>query len=294
MQGKRKVFISYLNLISGSLITAISIDVFLVPYRIAPGGVSGIATVIFYLSKGRLPVGVVMLSLNIPLFLLGLKYIGKKFVLRTLFSTIFLSAAIDALYPLTGTLVKILFGEADSSGDIMIFSVYGGVIMGIGLGIVFRSGATTGGTDLAARIIHHNFPGHSMGRILFFVDGAVIVFASVAFNSVILGLYSMIALFISSKVIDTILEGLSPAKAVYIISEKTEMIANKIMTELDRGVTGLKGTGKYTGKDMQVLLCVLNRAQLPALKELVRSTDEKAFVILTDVREVVGEGFSRD
>ena len=284
----------YLWIITGSIITAGAINIFLVPYKIAPGGVTGIATVIYYLTRERFSVGITMLLLNIPLFILGIRFIGGKFILRTLFSTIFLSVAVDVSEPMTTYFADFYLTKAESvsaSPDLLLYSIFGGFFMGLGLGFVFRSGATTGGTDLAARIMHHFIPHMTMGQLLLFIDSSVILFAAIAFNSFLLALYAILSLYISIKVIDAILEGVNFAKAVYIISDKPEEIAQKIITDLDRGVTSLKGTGMYTGKDKSVLYCVLQRGQLPQLKELVVKIDPDAFVILTDVREVLGEGF---
>ena len=284
----------YLLIILGSIITAASINIFLVPYKIAPGGVSGIATVIYYLIDGRISVGIIMLILNIPLFLMGIKYVGGKFAVRTLFGTLFLSLVIDITEPLANSFVEkflLDYEQMASNSDILLYSIFGGFIMGIGLGMVLRSGATTGGTDLAAKIVHSFIPGFTIGQILLFIDTSVIIFAAVSFGSFQLALYAIVTLFISSKVIDTILEGVNFAKAVFIISDKSDEISKEIMTTLDRGVTALKGTGMYTGNDRRVLLCVVHRGQLTQLKEIVNDIDKKAFVILTDVREVLGEGF---
>lgn len=284
----------YLWIVAGSIITAAAINIFLVPYKIAPGGVTGIATVVYYLSKGRFPVGVTMLALNVPLFIIGIRFIGGKFILRTLFSTVFLSLVIDVTEPVTTYFVNFYLTKAEnaaSNPDLLLYSIFGGFFMGLGLGFVFRSGATTGGTDLAARIVHHFMPYVTMGQLLLFIDSSVILFAAIAFNSFLLALYAILSLYISTKVIDAILEGVNYAKAVYIISDKSEEIAQRIMAELDRGVTALKGIGMYTGRDKNVLYCVLQRAQLPMLKELVTKLDPDAFIILTDVREVLGEGF---
>ncbi|MCR4436776.1 MAG: YitT family protein [Clostridiales bacterium] len=284
----------YLWIIIGSFITAASINVFLVPYKIAPGGVSGVATVVYYLSGGRFPVGTTMLVLNVPLFLAGMRFIGKKFVIRTLFSTVLLSCFIDTTEPISRYFVKnylVKLEQSPSSPDLLLYAIFGGFLMGAGLGLVFRSGATTGGSDLAARIVNHFSPSFTMGQILLFIDSSVIVFAAISFNSFLLGLYAIVALYISSYVIDAILEGVSFAKAVFLISDRSDDIAAKILTDLDRGVTALQGIGMYTGKEKHVLLCVLHRSQLPALKEITREIDEKAFIILTDIREVLGEGF---
>lgn len=284
---------AYLWIIAGSLITAGAINVFLVPYKIAPGGVTGIATVIYYLSNERFPVGVTMLALNIPLFVIGMRFIGGRFIIRTLFSTVFLSLIIDLTEPFTRYFVKnyITKAEVSSNPDLLLYSIFGGFFMGLGLGLVFRSGATTGGTDLAARIVNHFIPHLTMGQLLLIIDSSVILFAAISFNSFLLALYAILSLFISSKVIDAILEGVNFAKAVYIISDKPDEIAKLVMSELDRGITALKGVGMYTGNDKMVLYCVLNRGQLPMLKQLIIKTDPEAFVILTDVREVLGEGF---
>jgi uncharacterized membrane-anchored protein YitT (DUF2179 family) len=283
----------YLWIIAGSIITAAAINIFLVPYKIAPGGVTGIATVIYYLSDHRFPVGITMLVLNIPLFIFGLRFIGGRFIVRTLFSTVFLSVVIDTTEPFTRYIVENYLNGGNSSvnPDLVLYSIFGGFFMGAGLGLVFRSGATTGGTNLAARIVNHFVPHMTMGQLLLTIDSCVIIFAAIAFKSFLLALYAIMSLYISSKIIDAILEGFNYAKAVFIISDKSEEIAAKIMTELDRGVTALKGTGMYTGKDKNVLYCVLPRGQLPLLKTLVKSVDAHAFVILTDIREVLGEGF---
>lgn len=282
----------YLWIILGSIITAAAINLFLVPYKIAPGGVTGIATVIYYLSGEKLPVGTTMLILNIPLFLFGWKFIGGRFTVRTLFSTIFLSAVIDLSEPFTSLFsAKLALEKLTASPDYLLYGIFGGFFMGLGLGLVFKSGATTGGTDLAARITHHFFPGITMGKLLLLIDSTVILFAAVSFNSFLLGLYSILALYISSKIIDVILEGINFAKAVFIISDRSDEIAQSIMKELDRGVTGLYGTGMYSGKDKRVLYCIIQRGQLALLKTLVKRIDPAAFMILGEVTEVLGEGF---
>ncbi len=293
----RKVFKEwkhYVWITLGVILTALSINIFLVPFKIAPGGVSGAATVIYYMSGGKFPVGITMLILNIPLFLLGIKYIGKRFIIKTLYATIMLSVVIDVSEPFTTRFLESYLTQFQNNAnipDLLLYSLFGGFIMGAGLGMVFRSGATTGGTDLAARIVNHFIPNLTMGQLMLIIDGGVVVFASVAFSSVLLGLYAIVTLYVSSKVVDAMLEGVNFAKVVLIISEKSEEIAQRILTDLDRGVTALHGKGLYTGNEKEVLLCVIQRGQLPALKEIAQKIDEKAFIILTDIREVLGEGF---
>jgi uncharacterized membrane-anchored protein YitT (DUF2179 family) len=288
----RKKAEDYLWIIIGSAITAAAINIFLVPYKIAPGGVTGIATVIFYLAGEIVPVGTIMLILNVPLFIFGYRYIGRRFFVRTLISTILLSVMIDLFEPFTTMLTEQLALEKLTEGpDYLLYSIFGGFFMGLGLGLVFKSGATTGGTDLGARIMHHFMPWLTMGKALLIIDSAVIIFAAIAFRSFILALYSILALYISSKIIDVILEGMNFAKSVFIISDHADTIAADIMKELDRGVTALKGIGMYSGNEKKVLYCVLQRNQLQELKTLVKRTDPLAFIILSEVTEVLGEGF---
>lgn len=290
----RKLFIEYVWITLGCALTGLAINIFMVPFRIAPGGATGIATVIFHLSGGRLPVGTVMLALNVPLLVLGSRLIGRKFLVRTLYATVVLSGIIDATAHLAGIFVtNFLVGEGIGAHnpDLILYSLTGGFLMGIGLGTVFRFDATTGGTDLAARIINGIIPHLTVGQLFLLIDSVVILFAAVVFNSLRLGLYAVVAVFISSKVIDAIVEGINFAKALFIISEKSEQIGDRILYELDRGVTALKGTGMYTRREKNVLFCVVHRTQLPLLREIVREEDENAFIILTDVREVLGEGF---
>ncbi len=283
----------YIWIFFGCTLTALAINIFLVPYRIAPGGVTGISTVIYYAINKVIPVGVIMLLLNLPLFLSGYKYIGKRFFIRTLFATIVLSGIVDLGKPLTDMFVQryLIVAETAPGPDLLLYSIFGGGIMGVGLGLVFKFGATTGGTDLAARVVKHFAPAHTMGQIIMVIDSIVVVIAAIFFKSFQLGLYAIAALFVSAKVVDAILEGINYAKALFIISDKSEDIAQRILHDMDRGVTGLKGKGMYTGMDRQVLFCVVQRGQLPQIKRIVRSIDADAFLILTDAREVLGEGF---
>lgn len=283
--------LDYLMIAVGSIITGASINIFLVPYKIAPGGVSSIATILYYLSNGRLLVGTTMLILNVPLFILGMRFIGKKFVAKTLWATLLLSAVIDFTEPYTQVLTRKLSEMSNGTQDVLLYCLFGGVLMGLGLGLVFKSGATTGGTDLAARIINKFFPMLTIGEALLIIDSSIIILASIVFRSIQLGLYAIVTLFITSKLIDALLEGVNFAKAIFIISDHSHDISNKILSDLDRGVTAIEGKGMFTGNSKTVLLCIVNGRQLPLLKAIVKMVDENAFMILADVREVLGEGF---
>lgn len=295
MQKVLNVFKVYLLITFGAAITALAITIFLVPYKIAPGGLSGLATVIFYLSGGRFPVGATMLVINIPLFIMGYKFIGRHFFIRTLYGTVLLSVIIDLTETFMGKLAKrFLVNEAGiaSTPDILLYSIIGGFISGIGLGIVLKMEATTGGTELAAKLLNKSVKNLTIGQILLGIDALIIIFAIIVFKSVLIGLYSLVSLFITTKIIDAMVEGVDYARAVLIISDRQEEIAKRIIGEMDRGVTELKGRGVYSGKDKNVLLCVLSRIEIQRLKEIVHELDSNAFMILADVREVLGEGFN--
>lgn len=276
-----RVIYEYTAITFGSLLVALSLNLFLVPNKIAAGGFSGIATVVYYVSHYKLPVGMTMLALNIPAFILGVRTIGVDFGVKSVYGTVILSVLTDIT-----TFVPCI------TYDKLLASVFGGALMGIGLAIVLLFGATTGGTEMLAKIIHKFISFISVGQILLGLDVAVIVLASVVFKNYELGLWAVLTLFACSKLIDAILEGVNFAKALIIISDKSDIIAEKILKELDRGVTGLHGVGMWTKTEKNVLLCVVKRHEVSRVKNLVKSIDQRAFVILTDVREVLGEGFS--
>ena len=275
----RKYLWDYFGITLGVFITALGLDIFLIPNRLAAGGVSGLATVVFYTIG--FPVGVTMAILNVFLFVAGVRIYGIKYGLKTIYGAFSLAFLVDILYPFLPKLVNEPF----------LGTLYGGILTGLGVGIVFLFEGNTGGTDIIAQILHKyvNLP---LGQIFLLVDSAVMLLAGLAFGAK-LALYGMIAVFISGRVIDLVQEGLSLEKAAYIISGKPQEIGRRILTELNRGVTSFPSRGLYTGKERETLFCVVSRRELPELKKLVREVDEKAFVIITDVREVVGEGFKR-
>ncbi|HHV17833.1 MAG TPA: YitT family protein [Thermoanaerobacterales bacterium] len=274
----KTLFLDYFQIVLGCYIGALGLTMFLVPNKVAAGGVSGLATVLHYLFE--FPVGWTMLVLNIPLFLAGVAFLGKSIGIKTLVGSLLFSVftEITANYPVV-------------TRDLMLSTVYGGIIMGLGLGIVFRVRGSTGGTDLASMILNHFIPSVSVGQGILIIDFFVIISSGIAFDWE-LAMYAWIALFISSKVIDLIQEGFNYAKAVYIISVKAEEISQKILTEMERGVTLLEAEGGFTRHNKYVLLCVITRLEISRLKNIVHETDPRAFVIVHDVHEVLGEGFS--
>lgn len=292
---KKTAVKSYFSIALGCLIITISMNFFLIPYKLAPGGVSGLSTVLYYIFDGAIPVGTLMLILNIPLFFIGYKSKGHRFFFRSLFGAILLSLMIDATTIIFDRIINEHFVNFDNSmadPDLLLYALIGGGIMGFGLAIVLKEDATTGGTDLISSVLHKLFPRFSVGQHLLFMDGLVIIFAAIAFNSVKLALYASMCLYVSSKTIDAYLEGLRFSKSLLIISEKSEQIAGMLLEEVDRGVTGLKGIGMYSKQDKTVLLCVVKREEISIVKNIVKSCDERAFILLIDTREVLGEGFS--
>ncbi|MCG0277441.1 MAG: YitT family protein [Thermanaeromonas sp.] len=268
---------NYLGITAGCALTAVGLALFLVPNRIAAGGVSGLATVLHHVLG--VPVGLTMLVLNVPLFLAGLKVLGFHFGLKTLYGTVVLSLLTDFLAWVT----------RPPTFNPLLASIYGGLLSGVGLGVVFRYGGSTGGTDLAA-LLFRKLLHISAGMGLLVTDAFVISLAGLVFNME-LALYALLALFLTSRAIDAIQEGSGYAKAAIIISDRSEEIARHILTELDRGATGLQGRGLYTGRDREILLVVVHRSEVTRLKNLVATLDPQAFVIVTNVHEVLGEGF---
>ncbi len=264
----------------GVLLTALGLDLFLIPNKIAAGGVSGIATILHYII--HVPVGATMLALNVPLFVLGILRMGLPFGFRSLYGTISLSLAVDLLAPVLPVPTQ----------DVLLASLYGGVLVGLGLGLVFRYKGTTGGTDLAA-VVLRTYTGANIGTLLFLVDGMVVLAAWVTFDSAELAMYALLTIFIVSWLIDVVQEGLSYAKAFLIISRRSPDIAKAIVEGLDRGATAWPARGVYTGTEREVVLTVVNRSEVSRLKEIVYGADPGAFVILADVHEVLGEGFKR-
>ncbi|AGC69242.1 hypothetical protein Cst_c22820 [Thermoclostridium stercorarium subsp. stercorarium DSM 8532] len=284
---------SLLQIFFGSIILALAMNIFLIPYKIAPGGVSGIATVIYHVSGERIPVGFTMLAINIPLFLAAMKIKGRNFIIKSTLGAVFLSVIIDITEQGISRLRELVLASADySSADILLFALAGGFASGIGLGFVFKEDATTGGTDMAASLLNKAFPWIPVGTLLMILDGLVILIATVVFKSFRLGLYSVVALYVSARTLDRFLEGLNYAKSLMIISRESEKIARALMENIDRGVTGIYGKGMYTDNPYMILLCVVKKEEIHRVKNEVKKIDPNAFVLLTDVREVLGEGFT--
>lgn len=272
------LMMEYVYILIGSAIVAVSFNVFLLPNRVASGGVSGIST-IAYAVFGWQP-AYVQWALNIPLFISGVVLLGRQFGVKTLVGTLFL--------PFVVYLTK---DVEPATHDPLLGSLFGGIGVGLGLGIVFRGKASTGGTDLAAQIIH-KYTGLSLGMCVILIDGLIVLTAAFVFD-IEQALYALIALYVTSKTIDLVQIGLGYSKMAMIITNEEEKVRHAILHEIDRGVTKLSGYGGYTNHERPVLMCVVQQAEFTKLKQLVKSIDPSAFVIVMNAAEVLGEGFKR-
>lgn len=281
MRQKIKTIVyEYIGLAAGSAIISLGLVLFLIPGKIAPGGVSGIGIVLYHLLN--LPVGVVMLLFNIPLFILGLKIIGKQFGARTFFAFLMVSVTTDFFDR------GLQLGAATE--NLLLTSIFGGILLGIGLGIVFRFKGTTGGSDIIGQIIH-KYTNLTVGTSILIVDFFIISFAGFAFRDVNLALYGFISLYFSSKVLDVLLDGFDYARSFYIISDKQTEIIEAITKEMGRGGTEILGNGFYTRQERNILFTVVTRKEVATLRQIVRQIDPNSFVIIANVHEVLGEGF---
>ena len=266
----------------GSVLFSLSFNWFYVPNQIGFGGLTALGMILNYLSPA-LPIGTVVLVLNIPIFILGWKFLGG----HTLLSSLFAMAATSVLVDLISALYTF------PAMDPMLASIFGGVSLGVSLGMIFSKGATTGGTDLIARLLKLPFAWLPMGKLLLAVDLSMLLAVSVAFRSLESAMYGMISLYISTMVMDVVLYGLDQSKVAYIITSNPRPMAAAIDKQLDRGTTFLHGEGSFSGKEKLVLMCAFKQRQIVPLKALVHELDQDAFLIVCEAHEVLGQGFRR-
>ena len=270
-------FFSYAQVLLGALIAGAAYPLFMTPNRIAPGGITGIATILNHLLQW--PVGTVSLILNLPLFLIGYKTMGRIFAFRSLLATVFFTGFIDIL-PLK-----------PMTDDPLLGALYGGVMLGAGLGLIMRGGATTGGSDMVARMVHKRFQFISTGSFLFAIDFAVVVSAGFLIGTTE-ALYSLINIFLTAKVMDVVIIGFSANKACFVMSSRWKEISDRVLKDMNRGVTQLTARGAWTGTERPTLLCVISRSEIMTFKRILREEDENAFVIIVEAHEAIGDGFS--
>ena len=276
---RRPLWIDAILMVVGTGLMALAIQCIYDPVGLVTGGFTGVAIIAKYVTKGAVPLWLTNLVLNVPLFLLAALIKGKKFVARTAVATVLLSAWLYVI-PLWNL----------SEGDYVLSAIFGGVICGVGMGMVLLARATTGGTDMLAALIQHKLRHYTIMQIICVIDGIIVAVGIYSFG-VKAALYAIVAIYVTSKVSDTLMEGMKYSKAVFIVSDRYKEISDAIMTQMDRGVTGLDAVGMYSGDEKCMLYCVVSKKEIVVLKEIILKIDNNAFVIVTDAREVVGEGF---
>lgn len=278
-----KTILKYVVIALGTFIYGLGVNFLMRPNGIISGGITGIAMVINY-ALPMIPIGVMIFVINIPIFIVGFKVLGWRFLLASLVGMLGLSVFIDLIelfsFPLTD--------------NPLLAALFSGVITGFGLGLVFLVGASTGGTDIIVKVVRQKHQHFNLGTLVLILDVIIILIYAVTFRMFEAGMYSLIAIFIESKLIDVVLYGVNYGKVVYIISDKAEEINKAINEEMDRGVTKLYGEGGYSGEKKTVLLVAIKRRQITKLKQIIKKADPKAFVIMTESREVLGEGFQKN
>lgn len=267
-------------LVVGCLFMAISINMFLNPHNIAPGGLTGVAIIINTLTG--LPIWLINIVFDIPLFLFAFRILGKKDACKTLLGILFLTASLKVTENL---------GNINVTNDVLLSSISGGIILGIALGLIFRINGSTGGTDLIGLLANKTFPSLSVATLMGFADGCIVILSGVVSRNIEIALYSAIALYIIVKASDVVVEGINTSASFMIISDKYVEIGNAIRDELERGATILKGQGLYTGNDKNLLLVVVSKKEVVILKKLVKNIDPNSFIIVSDIFEALGEGF---
>ncbi len=287
----RQWFIDYSLILIGSFVLAAGYVYFITPHRIVPGGVYGIAIVVHYLTEGvfsfwpeGIPIGLFGLVLNIPLTIAGIKILGPRFGIKTIVGFVLASGFID--------LIAYLRPEsyAPLVTDVLLSCIYGGVLIGAGLGLIFKSRATSGGSDIVAMIIA-KYTRIQLGRLMIYVDSAIVLLGLAVFQDWHIPLYSLIVIFITGRAIDLILEGADYNKALLIVSKKHPEIKEKILNDLERGGTYLKGEGMFTAQEKQIIYTVVSRREVAILEEYISRIDPDAFITVMDAREILGEGF---
>lgn len=267
---------------AGGFIYAVAVLLFLSGNEISPGGITGIATILNYLFL--LPVGTVVFILNIPLLVVGFIKFGGIFIVKTAVATLVMSLTLD----ISGVFLPTL------KLDPVLASVFGGLLMGLGLSFFMLRGATTGGSDIVAMLINRRSPHLTVGRMMLLVDAVIVVGSAFVYRNIESALYSVIALYAQSKIMDIILYGADKGKIIYVITDKPEAMSEQIMSLVSRGITAINVTGAYTGNSKKMLMCTVRRNEVSAVCGLIRKNDPGAFVVIADAGEIYGEGFKQN
>lgn len=286
-----KWFKDYFMITVGAFILAVGFVFFISPHKIVPGGVYGIAIVVHYLSQNwfsfwpeGIPIGLFGLIMNIPLTIAGIKILGPRFGVKTVVGFVLSSVFMDVI-----TYMRV-DGDAPLVQDVLLSCVFGAVLIGFGLGLIFKSRATSGGSDIIAMIIA-KYTGLQLGQLLIYVDSVIVLFALAVFQDWQIPLYSWLVIYITGRAVDITIEGSDYNKALLIISDKHEEIKKKILVDLERGGTYLKGEGMYSGEEKRIIYTVVSRREVAILEAFISQIDPNAFITVMDTREILGEGF---
>ena len=275
----KKYALEYIFIIIGAFLIAVSTALFLLPNQLSTGGISGISTILYY--SCNYPVGLTMLLINVPLFVIAMVKVNKRLFFKSILGTILLSVFIDLLENLSPI-----------TNDRFLACIYGGIIIGIGTAIILKACASTGGTDLLSYVIRAYNNKFKSSRVIIIADTIIIFFNIIFFREIEIGLYSVIAIYLMGKMIDIIFEGIYFTKIMFIISEKYEEISKEIGILVKRGSTGIYSKGMYSGKQNVMLFCVASRKEVAEIKQIIKQIDKNAFIVTTDAIETLGKGFS--
>lgn len=274
----KQILKEMIETILGALIMAAGVSLFLLPNQLSSGGIAGVATIFYYLLN--IPMGTVIIAINIPLFLFSMYKVGKMFFLKSTLGTVAMSVFIDLLdkiEPLTN--------------DRFLACIYGGILLGLGTTLLLKAESSTGGSDLISYIAKKYKPTVRSGNIIVIIDIIIIALNVIFFKEIEIGLYSAIAIYIMGKIIDIFFEGINFTKLMIIVSNKSEEIAKQIDQKVARGSTGLYGKGMYTNENKLILMCAVYRKDVARIKIIAKEIDSKSFIVITNSREVVGQGF---
>lgn len=276
-----KIIKESLGTLLGAAIMAMGTSLFLLPNQLSSGGFAGIATIAYYFLN--IPMGLTIIVINIPLFIVAVHRLGKSFFLKSLLGTISFSIFIDIFDKFTPL-----------TNDRFLACIYGGIIIGLGTAIILNSNSSTGGSDLLSFIARTFKPDLRMSNIIIIIDTVIVILNMIFFKEIEIGLYSAIAIYLMGKIIDVIFEGIYFTKLLFIVSEKNEEIAKEVGEKIQRGATGIFGKGMYTGEDKLILMCAASRGDIARIKNIARKIDRNSFIIIANAREVVGKGFKKE
>ena len=277
----KTIITDFLYYIAGSSAYSVAVIMFLSANEISPGGLTGIATVLNHLFS--LPIGTVVFILNIPVLTLGFFKFGKYFILKTALATLFVSVLLD-IFEIFLPQTKI---------DLILASVFGGLLMGFGISLIMLRGGTTGGVDVIAKLINRRFPHISMGRIILTIDACVVALSALVYKNIQSALYSVVALYASTRIMDLLLYGADRGKIVYVISDKPQDIVSDIMTVVRRGVTVINVTGGFSGENKKMIMCTVRMNEVSSVVKNVRKHDDNAFIVIGEAGEIIGNGFKK-